>query len=193
MNLVESPEYWSKRYNQNQIGWDCGQITTPLKEYIDQLTDKNIKILIPGCGNAYEGEYLWKKGFKNVYILDFAPEAIQNFKKIVPDFPSENIIEIDFFEHDEKYDLLLEQTFFCAINPNKREAYAAHSSNLLIEKGKLVGVLFNRQFEGGPPFGGNLEEYTNLFSQYFSEVKMDLCHNSIKPRVGTELFIRLMK
>ncbi|MFM7668740.1 MAG: SAM-dependent methyltransferase [Bacteroidota bacterium] len=193
MNLVESPEYWSKRYNQNQIGWDCGQITTPLKEYIDQLTDKNIKILIPGCGNAYEGEYLWKKGFKNVYILDFAPEAIQNFKKIAPNFPSENIIEIDFFEHDEKYDLLLEQTFFCAINPNKREAYAAHSSNLLTEKGKLVGVLFNRQFEGGPPFGGNLEEYKNLFSHYFSEVKMDLCYNSIKPRVGTELFIRLMK
>ena len=193
MNAVESSEYWSKRYNLNQTGWDCGQITTPLKEYIDQLTDKNLKILIPGCGNAYEGEYLWKKGFKNVYILDFAPEAIDNFKKIVPDFPDKNIIQQDFFEHVDKYDLILEQTFFCAINPNKREDYAAYSSNLLNEKGKLVGVLFNREFEGGPPFSGCLEDYQNIFSSYFTEVKMKSCYNSIKPRVGTELFIRLVK
>ena len=193
MNAVESPEYWRKRYIENQIGWDCGQITTPLKEYIDQLTDKNLKILIPGCGNAYEGEYLWKQGFKNVYILDFAQEAIENFKKTVSEFPFKNIIHQDFFEHQDKYDLILEQTFFCAINPTKREEYAAHCSNLLNEKGKVVGVLFNRDFVGGPPFGGNLADYQRLFSYFFSEVKMDSCYNSIKPRVGSELFIRLVK
>jgi len=193
MNLVESPEYWSKRYIENQIGWDCGQITTPLKEYIDQITDKNIKILIPGCGNAYEGEYFWNQGFKNVYVLDFAIEAIENFKKLVPEFPSENIIHQDFFEHVDNYDLILEQTFFCAINPSKRKEYVEHCLNLLKDKGKLVGVLFNRDFDGGPPFGGHLVDYKNLFSQFFKEVKMDLCYNSIKPRFGSELFIRIMK
>jgi SAM-dependent methyltransferase len=193
MSAVESPEYWSKRYIENQIGWDCGQITTPLKEYIDQITDKNIKILIPGCGNAYEGEYFWNQGFKNVYVLDFAIEAIENFKKLVPEFPSENIIHQDFFEHVDNYDLILEQTFFCAINPSKRKDYVEHCLNLLKDKGKLVGVLFNSDFDGGPPFGGHLVDYKNLFSQFFKEVKMDLCYNSIKPRVGTELFIRIMK
>jgi SAM-dependent methyltransferase len=193
MKEVESPEYWRERYNQNKIGWDCGKITTPLKEYIDQLTDKNLKILIPGCGNAHEGEYLWSQGFKNVYILDFAPEAIENFKKIAPDFPSENIIEKDFFDHVDQYNLILEQTFFCAINPTRRSEYAEHCSNLLFEKGKLVGVLFNREFEGGPPFGGHFEDYYGIFSSHFRKVRMDPCYNSIKPRIGTELFISLVK
>jgi hypothetical protein len=46
-------DYWSKRYQTNETGWDVGTPSTPLKEYIDQLENKNIKILIPGCGNAY--------------------------------------------------------------------------------------------------------------------------------------------
>ena len=38
--------YWEKRYQKGETGWDAGQITTPIKEYIDQLTNKNLKILI---------------------------------------------------------------------------------------------------------------------------------------------------
>jgi hypothetical protein len=46
----------------NETGWDLGQVSPPLKAYIDQLTDKNLRILIPGCGNSYEAEYLLEKG-----------------------------------------------------------------------------------------------------------------------------------
>ena len=193
MNVVDSVEYWRERYIQNKIGWDCGKISSPFKDYIDQLTDKNLKILIPGCGNSYEGDYLWQQGFKNVHVLDFAQEAIVNFKKLSPKFPVENIIEKDFFEHHDTYDVIFEQTFFCAIHPSRREEYVKHISSLLKENGKLVGVLFNRDFDGGPPFGGNSEEYKNLFSKYFRELNIDSCYNSIKPRIGTELFIRFVK
>ena len=47
-------QYWSERYQSNQIGWDIGQASTPIATYIDQIEDKSIKILIPGCGNAHE-------------------------------------------------------------------------------------------------------------------------------------------
>ena len=134
-----------------------------------------------------------KTSFKNVFILDFAPEAIVNFKKIAPDFPSENIIEKDFFDHTDSYDIIIEQTFFCAIHPSKRKDYAEHSSRLLKDNGKLIGVLFNRDFNGGPPFGGDLTEYETLFSGLYREIIIDVCYNSIKPRIGTELFIRLVK
>ena len=60
--------------------------------------------------------------------------------------------------------------------------------DLLAPGGKLVGVLFNRSFDGGPPFGGDKEEYTDLFSTWFPELKMELCYNSIPPRRDTELF-----
>jgi hypothetical protein len=59
---------------------------------------------------------------------------------------------------------------------------------LLKPAGKLVGVLFNREFEGGPPFGGSKEEYKQLFSKHLHIKKMELCYNSIPQRKDAELF-----
>ena len=181
--------YWSKRYQNNETAWDIGAPSTPLKEYIDQLKNKNIKILIPGCGNAYEAQYLFENGFKNVFVIDLAPIPLENLKKRVPDFPSNQLLEGDFFELTNQFDLILEQTMFCAIEPRLRTAYARKSSELLVEKGKLVGVLFNREFEGGPPFGGTKEEYLDYFSTHFQNVYLEPCYNSIKPRQNSELFM----
>ena len=40
-------EYWEQRYTNQETGWDIGSSSTPLKEYIEQLENKNLKILIP--------------------------------------------------------------------------------------------------------------------------------------------------
>ena len=189
MNPVENNNFWSERYQQNQTGWDYGAITPPIKEYIDQLTDKSISILIPGCGSGHEAEYLWQNGFSNVHLLDFAPEALTLFSERVSDFPKEQMHCSDFFEHLGKYDLVLEQTLFCAINPNDRKKYAKKIVELIRPSGKLVGVLFNRDFEGGPPFGGSMIEYQQIFQAVFSSVVIEPCYNSIKPREGSEVFI----
>jgi thiopurine S-methyltransferase len=66
-------------------------------------------------------------------------------------------------------------------------------ADLLKENGKLVGVLFNRNFEAGPPFGGSKEEYISLFRQKFNVKVMEDCYNSIVPRAGRELFMILEK
>lgn len=117
-------EYWTKRYNDQETGWDVGDVSTPLKEYIDQLSNKELKILIPGAGNAYEAEYLYKQGFKNVFVIDISQEPLKNILKRSPDFPAEQLIHGDFFEHSNTYDLIIEQTFFCAIDPSLRANYA---------------------------------------------------------------------
>jgi len=181
--------YWSKRYQNNETAWDIGAPSTPLKEYIDQLENKNIKILIPGCGNAYEAQYLFENGFKNVFVIDLSPIPLQNLKKRVPNFPDNQLLEGDFFELTNQFDLILEQTMFCAIDPRLRMNYARKASELLVEKGKLVGVLFNREFDGGPPFGGTKEEYLDYFSTHFQNVHLEPCYNSIKPRQNSELFM----
>src|SRR5690554_3711649 len=69
MDLDES--FWTKNYLKGKTGWDIGYVSTPIKEYIDQLTDKNSDILIPGGGNSYEAEYLHRQGFKNVSVAEF--------------------------------------------------------------------------------------------------------------------------
>jgi hypothetical protein len=86
-------QYWNSRYIDNDFGWDAGDITTPLKTYFDQLKDKSIIILIPGAGNSYEAEYLFKKGFKNVFVLDFAEAPLKNIKTRCKDFPSAQLIQ----------------------------------------------------------------------------------------------------
>jgi thiopurine S-methyltransferase len=184
--------YWQERYKTNQTGWDAGSITTPIKEYIDQLKDKSIKILIPGCGNAHEAAYLWQQGFINVFLLDFVAEPLNNFSKQFPNFPKSHLLLKDFFELDEKFDLIIEQTFFCALEPKLRTSYTEKMYQILYPEGKLVGVMFSSEFKKeGPPFGGTKTEYQALFERYFDIAKMEECYNSIEPRKGNELFVVL--
>ncbi|OQY05319.1 MAG: SAM-dependent methyltransferase [Bacteroidetes bacterium 4572_117] len=186
--------YWQNKYIDKKTGWDIGYVATPIKEYVDQLQDKSIKILVPGAGNAYEVEYLYKKGFKKTWLLDFAPQSINNFKQRVKIFPKEQIINEDFFNHTQKYDLIIELTFFSSLNPNSRENYVSKMSDLLNPGGKLIGLLFNHGFGNNfPPFGGTDKEYQKLFKNKFIIKKMEIAYNSIKPRANRELFIILEK
>ena len=188
-----SQDYWNNRYEAEQTGWDLKAVSPPLKAYIDQLTDKNISILIPGCGSGYEAEYLAKQGFQNITVVDFAPLAVEKMKGNLTDYQQINIICQDFFTHTGEYDLILEQTFFCSLNPPLRTKYVQKMSELLTTKGKLVGLLFNIKFPNNPPFGGSQEEYLDLFSDAFNINILELCYNSVKPRQGSELFFNFSK
>lgn len=186
-------EYWSKRYQDQNTGWDVGKPTTPLKNYIEQLKNKDQKILIPGAGNGYEAEYLFSKGFKNVFVLDIAKEPLEAFQKRAPGFPSKQILQSDFFKHDGNYDLILEQTFFCSFPPlpETRKAYAKKVHELLNKNGKLVGLWFDFPLTDDMekrPFGGSKEEYLSYFKPYFNIKTFEKCYNSIPPRMGSELF-----
>lgn len=186
-------DYWSDRYNSGTAFWDLGEVSPPLKNYIDQLQDKNIRILIPGCGNTYEADYLLKIGFTDITVIDIAAPLVAQLKEKFKDNPNIKIILGDFFEHEGAYDLVLEQTFFCAIDPSLRKDYVAKMNDVLAPNGKLVGVLFNRQFEEeGPPFGGTKIEYEPMFKEFVFRT-FEPCYNSFSKRKDSELFINLMK
>lgn len=189
-----SKNYWSERYQEEQTGWDIGHVSPPIEKYIDQLTDKNVSILIPGCGRAYEAEYLYSKGFTNIFVLDLAQEPLDALQKRLTDFPREHLICSDFFHHEGSYDIILEQTFFCAIDPLLRSAYVKQSADLLKSEGKLVGLLWGVPMnEDHPPYGGYQGEYQELFTPYFDIETMEPAYNSITPRLGKELFVIFKK
>ncbi len=191
--MDNTENFWDQRYKAGETGWDTGSITMPLKEYIDGLKSKELKILIPGCGNAYEAEYLAEQGFTNVTLIDISSVVVKELKKKFTDTTAASIKIIggDFFELQGNYDLVLEQTFFCAIDPSLRKDYILKMQELLQPSGILAGVLFNRDFVGGPPFGGNATAYEQLFAPYFDILKLEPCYNSITPRTGSEVFIIL--
>lgn len=188
-------DYWNTLYDQNQIGWDIGFPSPVIKDYLDQLRSKDLSILIPGCGNAYEAEYLLEQGYKSITVIDIAPSLTAALEK---KFHAEigkriNVITGDFFNHDGEYDLILEQTFLSALEPSLRKRYVEKMHDLLRKGGHLTGVIFSQVFEEeGPPFGGTIQEYKKMFSGKFKIKQMEPCYNSIERRIGSEAFVNLI-
>ncbi len=187
-------DFWTNRWKEGQTGWDVGEVSAPFIPFFESLKDKSIHILIPGCGNGYEGEYLWRNGFNNVHILDISELPLQNFRARVPDFPKEQLICMDFFALNKRFDLVLEQTFFCALDPELRNAYVEKMHDIIYPGGMLVGLMFNFALtDEGPPFGGSVDEYNELFSAKFEIIQMNEALNSIKPRLGRELWVEIKR
>lgn len=185
--------YWQKRYAQDDFPWDIGYANQVLTHYVEQNIAKDARILIPGAGSGYEAEYLWNKGYKNVYALDYAADAKALLVSRGSTFPKDQYIMGDFFEFDQRFDVILEQTFFCALHPALRPQYVNHMHHLLNKGGVLFGLLFEMDKQDGPPYGGNAAQYQDLFQSKFEICVLQQCLDSIAPRRGRELVIEFKK
>ena len=188
-----SAEYWNNRYHEDKTGWDIGYANNIHVQYVLKNYPKDAKILVPGAGSAYEVEYLWKQGYINIYACDFAEEVKNRFLDRVKGFPSNQYIAGDFFLLNQKFDLVLEQTFFCALDPSLRIDYVKHMHFILKDGGKIFGVLFNMDKPDGPPYGGSTPEYQSLFTNSFEILRMEESKESIPQRMGNELIIEFLK
>ena len=82
----------------------------------------------------------------------------------MPKFPDVQLLHANFFEIEDLFDLVIEQTFFCAIQPKLRAQYAHKMNAILQPKGKIVGLLFEAVLnEDHPPFGGDKGRIFELF------------------------------
>ena len=186
--------YWNDRYTEGRTGWDIGEANRGLIDYVASRFDKSTRILIPGAGAGHEAEALWRAGYLHTYVLDWSDRAFTAMRQRLMHRPplkldhQTRLIVSDFFQHNGRYDLILEQTFMCAIDPGLRKSYVRHAAELLRPSGTWAGVLFDREFEGGPPFGGSREEYTELFSRHFAIEHLATYQHSIAPRAGHEVF-----
>lgn len=192
MNTLDQ-QFWNHRYETEATGWDLGEACPAFVHYFAQVKNKQLHILIPGAGNAYEADELLNLGFQHITIVDIAPLLVTRLSIKYKDEPRVKVLCDDFFMHQGKYDIVMEQTFFCAISPRLRENYVIQMHQILNHNGFIVGVLFNRSFEGGPPFGGSASEYQRIFEPYFNFEIFEECKHSALPRKGTELFIKLRK
>lgn len=186
-------EYWDNQWKTSQIGWDIGSPSPQLVQFIDEIENKACRILIPGCGSAYEAKYLVDQGFQDITLIDISPKACELLREKFNAYPQVQVICQDFFDLDERYDIILEQTFFCALPKNHRVRYVWKMNELLNQNGKLRGLLFNREFDQSPPFGGSQAEYEKLFSNIFHVESMVVSSLSIEPRAGSELAFSMAK
>lgn len=186
--------FWNTHWRNGQTGWDIGYASTPIANYLEQYADKDAAVLIPGCGNAYEAACLVDLDFTNITLMDIAEVPVMHLREKFSRQQQVKVLCEDFFQHTGSYDLIIEQTFFCAQVLERRIDYVRQMASLLKPGGKLVGLLFGIDFPmEGPPFGGNIAEYQKLFEPEFNIGTISPCYNSIPPRAGTELFIKFVK
>lgn len=192
--MKHNQQYWQERYENHATAWDLGHVSRPLKSIIDGIKDKNTSILIPGAGNAYEAVYLVDQGFINVTVLDIASAPLNQLKSKLNSKNDLRIIQQDFLKHVGEYDLILEQTFFCALEPRFRESYLAKCHQLLNTSGCLQGVLFDFEaHRDEPPYPASAATYRNLFEEKFEILTLERCDHSEESRQGKELVFKLRK
>lgn len=187
--LKLNKEYWKQRYRSGNTQWDIGKPSPQLIQLAKKYASESDRILIPGAGRGHEYVKLKDIGFQNVYLCDWANEAFDALRGH-PMTNDSDLMVCDFFELSGNFDLILEMTFFCALEPSLRKAYVRKCYDLLNDDGLLCGLWFDRDFnQDGPPFGGSREEYTNLLFDQFDILKMETASLSIAPRANKEVMI----
>ena len=77
-------------------------------------TDKNIAMVDFGCQGGYFAKFIYGKGYRNYWGIDFAPSTIEMAKKVVPEFNFTIGSVYDKKIQDEfpKYDVFIGIEFF---------------------------------------------------------------------------------
>ena len=198
-DVTRNADFWNQLYIDKNTGWDIGR-STPIFVNWSKTLNSKLKILIPGCGNCYDGIYLSKQNH-NVYALDFSENVIDEIiKKSNEEKVSLKAICDDYFllnqSYNNKFDILLEYTFFCAIPINMRELYVKQTYNMLNPGGHLVAIFIpisKKTKKEGPPFYVDLDITLNMFEKYFIVESVDMNPQSIKQRNGNEAFVTMVR
>jgi len=194
----DSSQFWEEIYLADDAGWDLGGPTPVFQKLSKTLTPGKLCIL--GCGRGYDVVEFSQKGFE-VTAVDFSKTAVKSLEKLaLAKNVGVNVIQDDIFSLTPKYnnsfDYIIEQTCFCAINPNRRIEYEKLTFLLLKYSGKLIGLWFpldKKTEEGGPPYGTNVEEVKDIFSSSWEIELEEFPDLSIGPRKGREKLIIFKK
>ena len=171
-------DFWESRYRDHVTPWDAGKVPDALRDYTKRIKSGS-RILIPGCGSAYEAGYLAENGF-HVLAIDFSPAAVELASKNLSRFG--DIVRLaDFFEFDygKPYEVIYERAFLCALPPRMWPQYAPRMAQLLRPGGELAGFFFFRETEKGPPFGTTPQALHALLDPHFDLVEDRMATDSI--------------
>ena len=179
------PEFWDVRYAAGETPWDFHGVPAALKAFLK--TSPPGSVLIPGCGAAYEVRAFHAAGWK-VAAIDFSPVAVQRVRSELAALAS-RVVQGDFFRHDfgsQRFDVICERTFLCALLPDLWPAYINRMAQLLRPGGKLVGIFLYGEQNDPPPYPLNSETARRLFGKKFSLVKTSPVSASLPLFAGKE-------
>lgn len=117
----------------------------------------------------------WKRSVRRFFDSEniVGLEVSETARNACEAYQSENkskakcVVE-DFFTHDDKYDVIYDCTFLCAIQPTQRHVWAEQMRNLTKKGSRVISLVFPLgDFKGGPPFALSPELVKSLLQNDF--------------------------
>eukprot|EP00904_Undaria_pinnatifida_P005885 jgi/Undpi1/2426/HiC_scaffold_13.g05807.m1 len=191
-------EYWSAGVDVGDK-WDTGTVSPALQKLLDEGVLPKGRSLVPGCGRGYDAIAFGKSGYDSIG-LDLSPSGVVQAKALLAEQTEQlhGKVEFrcgDFFKFSDKeegkFDVILDYTFLCALDPSIRNDWADHMVSLLSPGGELVILIYPiveeiavvlPEVEDRTPFPVSEEMVSDLFERrgleavYLEKVPPNLCH-----------------
>ncbi|EME30771.1 Probable thiol methyltransferase 2 [Galdieria sulphuraria] len=158
-------EGWDDCWKAGLTPWDRGSSLPVLCELCKEDALPKGYALVPGCGRGYD--VLTLASESRVAIgLDCSEEAKKQAEQLrdsrgISSERAQFVIGNFFdFPFSQKFDLVYDLTFFCALPPESRSSWATRMKDIIQVGGELVTVIFPiGDYEGGPPYAMSLDLY----------------------------------
>ncbi|SAL27577.1 thiopurine S-methyltransferase family protein [Caballeronia peredens] len=179
-----SPGFWDERFDQRFMPWDQSGVPEAFAAFVASRAAQ--KVLIPGCGSAYEALYLAERGWP-VRAIDFSPAAVEA-ARVQLGAHAGVVEEADFFAFEPPFapDWIYERAFLCALPKTRWQDYAGRMAALLKPGALLAGFYFIGATPKGPPFGIERDELDALLTPYFELIDDREVSGSIPVFAGRE-------
>lgn len=187
---------WEAIYQADDAGWDLGEASPALVHLLSraELHKPGARILVPGCGTGHDVVALAAAGYEAIG-MDFAPSAVVAAQQRGDHF---NIIQADALAEDNgiadhDLDLIFEHTFFCALQPPQRTAYAQSFARMLKTNGEVWALSMRTKFTNRQPYDSTPAEYIAIMQDagFVCVAQEPMEPWSHERRKGRETFIRL--
>jgi methyl halide transferase len=201
---VSEPGFWKQAYDNGQDRWELGRAAPPLVRSVAELVgrEKIERAIVLGCGRGHEARLLRRSGVEQVTAVDFVSTAIEQARMTDGDDGINATIDwrvqdvFDLSRSDRAgFDLVLEHTCFCAIDPARRSEWFDMVAAILRSGGVLLALFYAHGREGGPPFTTNRIEIEQavLARTDFALESIEVPGDSIEKRAGQELLVRVRR
>lgn len=163
---------WEGLYRLGETPWEKGRPHPALIDFLKEHGPLDGDIFVPCCGSGHDVRAL-SNANNRVLGVDLARRAIQ-MAKAQPQVGHEEYLLANLFqlpnEWSGRFDWVFEHTCFCAIDPKRRNDFAAAMARLLRRGGRLLAIFFTNpdNDDDGPPYPVSVEELEELFGKSFT-------------------------
>ncbi len=180
------PDFWLRRWQNNQIGFHAATANAYLQQYWPELeVPRGAQVLVPLCGKSLDLMWLAGQGLR-VLGVELVEQAVEDFfreQNLQPDIRQHGVFRIyqagnvelwcgDIFalaaDDLQGCTALYDRAALIALPPAMREGYAQQLTQLLPSgcRGLLVNLDYEQSQMDGPPFSVPDAEVQRLLTEW---------------------------